>query len=63
MADDMPINDEEAVIEDLLQYLQGSNLNQFVDLLREAYENGYCVVKIVVVDHRIDSFRIERMIK
>jgi hypothetical protein len=47
----------------ILDQLGSERLIQLSDLIQEAYELNYAVVKIVIIDRRVDGFRLEKMVK
>jgi hypothetical protein len=58
--------DEVAVaqaIAKLLDQIGSERLIQLTELIQEGYDLNYAVVKIVIVDRRIDGFRLEKLIK
>lgn len=61
--DDGPGGDYQAAVDYLVCSMKEEQLVQLADLLREAMGNGYGVVKIVVVDKRVEGFRLEKMYK
>jgi hypothetical protein len=45
------------------QYFKRELYDRFLELMNEAHLSGFAVVKVIFVDNRVDSLRIEFMIK
>lgn len=57
------IETEEEALGFLGEWMPAEDLVQLARLLREAQEHGFAVVKLMVVDRRVDGFRLEKMYK
>lgn len=57
------IETTEEALEFLGEWMPEEDLVQLARLYQEAREHGYAVVKMMVVDRRVDGFRLEKLYK
>ena len=61
MDEDDPGCAYQMALEYIIENVPDEKMVQLANLLREAKTNGHGVVKIVVIDMRVDGFRLEKM--
>jgi hypothetical protein len=55
--------DAELTLAELKSYFNPELFDKFIKLMLEGQEIGYAVVKIVIVDRRVNSLRLEKIVK
>lgn len=56
-----PVETAEEALAFLGEWMPAEDLVQLAQLYQEARAHGFAVVKVLVVDRRVDGFRLEKM--
>lgn len=63
MDDEEILADAEITLAELKSYFKPGYWEKFLALMQEGRDLQYSVVKIVIVDRRVDSLRLEKLVK